>query len=142
MTAALKYRLKGPSEDYLALVREFPLYPIRTGDEYDAAAAVLDRLVMKDEKELTEGEAQYLEALELLIEDYDKKHFGEPADARTPIERLKYLMDQSGVTVTQMGKILGSQPLASLILHGKRNLTLTHIRKLAEYFKVEAAYFV
>jgi len=41
-----------------------------------------------------------------------------------------------------MGKILGSQPLASLILHGKRNLTLTHIRKLAEYFKVEAAYFV
>jgi antitoxin component HigA of HigAB toxin-antitoxin module len=39
--------------------------------------------------------------------------------------------------------ILGcSQPLISLMLAGKRQLTTAHIRKLATHFRLDAGYFL
>ena len=55
---------------------------------------------------------------------------------------LKYLMDQSGMRPTDLGRVLGNRGLASLILHGHRQLSKTHIRKLTEHFKVSPAVFL
>jgi hypothetical protein len=46
-TAKRGARSRGAGGDYLALVREFPLRPIRDGAEYERAAAVLDRLILR-----------------------------------------------------------------------------------------------
>jgi antitoxin component HigA of HigAB toxin-antitoxin module len=86
MTA--KEQVKGRSMD---LVNELPLRPIRSGRDYSAAAAMLDRLALLDEK-LDRGQEDYLETLELLIEAYDDRVAPLPADKRTPLERLTYLM--------------------------------------------------
>ena len=40
-----------------------------------------------------------------------------------------------------LGRLLGNRSLASLILHGKRGLSKTHIRILADRFKVEPGLF-
>jgi HTH-type transcriptional regulator/antitoxin HigA len=123
--------------DYLALVRRFPLRPIRGPRDYDAAADMLDRLVTKDENGLTAGERDYLDTLTLLVERYDDEHYQMPLAQKTPAETLKYLMEQSGMGVADLGRVIGSQPAASMVLHGRRELSKSQIRKLADHFKVE-----
>jgi HTH-type transcriptional regulator/antitoxin HigA len=131
------------SKSYLALIREFPLHPIRTQSEYDAAAAVLDRLVLRDENSLDEGEQDYLEMLEMVLDAYDEAHFEIGPDRRTPLQRLKHLMEHVAMKPADLRKVLGaSQSLVSLILNGKRQLSKPNIRKLAEHFKVDASYFL
>ncbi len=128
---------------YLALIRRLPLHPIRTKADYKAASAMLDRLAVRDDDDLDAGERDYLETLEMLIEAYDEKHFRLGPDKRTPAQRLRYVMEQSGTTPAQLTKILGvSQSLVSLLLSGKRELTKSHILALAEHFRLEPGYFL
>jgi HTH-type transcriptional regulator/antitoxin HigA len=128
---------------YLALLRSFPLRPLRSKSDYDAAAEVLDRLVVRDESSLDDGEKDYLETLELLIERYDERHFQLRPDKRTPVRRLKHLMQQTEMTQARLQALLGvSQSLVSLILSGKRELSKPNIRRLAEHFRVDAGYFL
>ena len=55
---------------------------------------------------------------------------------------LEYLMEESGMTQADLGRLLGNRALASLILGRHRELSKTHIRKLADHFKVSAALFL
>ena len=53
-------------ETYLALMRTFPLRPLRSEAELDEATMVLDALVVKDT--LTAAQADYLAVLSDLVE--------------------------------------------------------------------------
>jgi antitoxin component HigA of HigAB toxin-antitoxin module len=44
--------------------------------------------------------------------------------------------------MAELGRLLGNRALASLILNGHRQLSKSHIRKLADYFKVSPALFL
>ena len=130
------------SPSYITLIRRYPLRPIRTKAGYKVASAVLDGLAVRGEDDLDDGERDYLETLELLIEAYDSQHFRIGPDQRAPSERLKYLMGQSGTNPVELMKVLGvSQSLVSLLLSGKRELTRSHIVKLADHFNVDPSYF-
>lgn len=129
-------------DDYMELIREFPLRPIRHAREYQTAAAVLDRLAVRPEGTLTAGEQDYLETLTLLVADYDDRHFQLKTARRTPLQNLKYLMAEAGMRTADLGDLLGNRPLASLILNGHRQLSKTHIRILTDYFKVEPGLFL
>ena len=59
-----------------------------------------------------------------------------------PLAMLKYLMAENGMRPADLGRVLGNRGLASLILHGRRRLSKTHIRKLAEHFKVSPGLFL
>ena len=133
----------GLPASYLALLRAFPLRPIRSVKEYEAAAAVLDRLAVRDNDDLDAGERDYLGTLELLIEAYDDAHVRIDAKARTPLEWLRALMKSSGTTAADLQKVLGlSQSAVSLMLHGKRGISKPSIAKLAAHFRVEPSVFV
>jgi HTH-type transcriptional regulator/antitoxin HigA len=126
---------------YLLLVRRFPLRPIQSESDFRAAGAVLDELVLK--KKLDRGERDYLGALELLIEAYDDEHFPDSPDRRPPHERLKWLMDSSKVSPTDLQEILGvSQTLVSLVLRGERALSKRTITKLASHFRIDPGFFL
>ena len=44
---------------------------------------------------------------------------------------------------TKLAKLLGrSQPLVSLLLSGKRDLSKENVKKLAAHFKLDAGYFL
>ncbi len=129
--------------DYLTLVRRHPLRPIRTGAEYDAALAVLDGLAVRDEGTLTPGEQDYLDALTAFVERYDDEHHAEPLPRPDPAALLREMMDQAGVTVTELGKLFGgSKGVASELVAGKRPWTLKTITKLADRFGVSPAVFL
>src|SRR5689334_4278017 len=103
-------------DDYLELIGEFPLRPIRSEREYKVAASILDRLVVRPEGSLTAGEQDYLETLTLLVESYDEQHFKMDTAHFSPLEMLKYLMKQSSMSSSDLGRLLGNRALASLIL--------------------------
>jgi HTH-type transcriptional regulator/antitoxin HigA len=130
------------SPAYLELIGKFPLRPLRSEAEYDAAVAVLDRLAIRPEGSLDAGEQDYLDTLTLLVEAYDTEHHLIKRKPLAPLEMLKYLMQQSGMRTADLGKLLGNRGLASLILHGQRQLSKTHIRKLAAHFKVSTELFL
>jgi HTH-type transcriptional regulator/antitoxin HigA len=142
-TSALKKRGETTSNPaYMALIRRFPLHPLRDDKDYDAAAEVLDRLAVRPEGSLSPGERDYFETLIMLVEAYDEQHANLAAPDLSPLDMLKYLMEQSGMTTADLGRLLGNRGLASLILHGRRGLSKTHIRKLASHFKVSPALFL
>jgi HTH-type transcriptional regulator/antitoxin HigA len=126
--------------DYLRLVAENPLRPIRSGTEYNRVAAMVDSLSVRDD--LTSGEQDYLDALTLFIEAYDDEHEQDAFAEVSPIEMLKALMEHRGMTTGDLGDLLGSKGAASEILHGKRGISKTHMAKLAAHFKVDAGVFL
>jgi HTH-type transcriptional regulator/antitoxin HigA len=126
---------------YLALIHEQPLRAVRTRKDYEAASKTLDRLAVR--KDLDEGEQQYLDAIEVLLEAYENNVIPLAADGRTPLERLKAVLRTSPTTPVQLRSILGgSQSMVSMILSGKRALSKKAIAKLAEHFRLEPGYFL
>ena len=141
MSVTLKSRTR-VADDYLKLIREFPLREIRSEKELESAHQVLRKLFLRDESTLTAGENDYLSALSVLVHDYEQRRYPMADDKGSPLERLEYLLGESRTTSAELQKILGvSQSMVSLIRTGKRELSKRNIRRLAEYFKMEAGYF-
>jgi len=115
---------------------------IRSQKEYDATLAVIHKIAAKGENTLTRDESDYLDSLEILIERYDDEHYRMPDDKRTPLERLQHAMKESDMSTADLGRLLGNRGLASQILLGRRQLSKTHIRTLADHFHVSADYFL
>ena len=131
-----------PAPAYLALIDHFPLRPLRSERDYDAAVTVLDTLAVRPEGSLDPGEQDYLDTLTMLVEAYDREHYDLDTEQRDPLTMLKYLMQESGMTQADLGRLLGNRALASLILNWHRHLSKSHIRKLADHFKVSPALFL
>ena len=60
----------------------------------------------------------------------------------SPIEVLKFLMEQNGLQQQDLTGELGSESNVSLILSGKRNLTVPHVQRLSRRFGVPASLFL
>jgi HTH-type transcriptional regulator/antitoxin HigA len=125
-----------------ALIDRLPLRPLRSERDYDAAIALLDTLAVRPEDSLDCGEQDYFDTLTLLVEAYDQERHALDAERCDPLTMLKYLMQESGMTQPQLGRLLGNRSLASLILNGHRRLSKAHIRKLAGHFKASPALFL
>jgi HTH-type transcriptional regulator/antitoxin HigA len=129
----------GVDAGYLALIRRWPLRPIRTEDDLDAAFAIIDELTDRDE--LSAAEADYLEVLGNEVERYEGKHVEMPrvSDA----EMLRSLMEEKGVSQADVLRGAGiSKSVLSLVLSGKRDLTREHIETLSKYFGISPAVFL
>jgi len=93
-----------------------------------------------DKKGRSAAENRYLELLSVLIERYELEH--DSIVAPDPLEALKELMAANGMTQSALARLLGSSGITSEILSGKRSLSKTHIKKLAEAFNVSTDLFV
>jgi HTH-type transcriptional regulator/antitoxin HigA len=127
---------------YLHLVREFPLRPIRTEAEHDEAIGIVNGLAVHEEGTLGKGRQDYLEALTRFIEDYeDRQHRIDTSDL-DPLDLLRHLMDEHHMTVSDLGRLIGSKGVASEVLNGKRRLSKAQIGKLAAHFGVNPGVFL
>jgi HTH-type transcriptional regulator / antitoxin HigA len=80
--------------------------------------------------------------LTMLVEASDKENNEFAAEPGDPLAMLKYLMQESGMTPADLGRLLGNRTLASLILNGHRHPSKSHIRQLADHFKFSPALFL
>jgi HTH-type transcriptional regulator/antitoxin HigA len=132
--------LYGNREDrYFELVRQFPLRPLRSDADLDAAIAVVDSLI--DQENLSLPEQDYLDVLSDLVEAYENE-----AVPMTPVgdaEMLRFLLEQKGVSQseTATGARIAESTISE-VLSGKRKLNRTQIGKLARYFHVEPGAFL
>ncbi|HTL28316.1 MAG TPA: hypothetical protein VL282_03815 [Tepidisphaeraceae bacterium] len=133
-------RARKTGDDYLRLVRAHPLKKIRSKAELAAAIAALEPLALRGD--LSQGEEDYREALAVFVHAYESEQSSLGREKKTPLERLKFLVDESGMSVNDLGKVLGSQPAASLVLSGKRDLSKANIRALADHFKLNPGHFI
>ena len=127
---------------YLELVKRFPLVPIKDEGHYDEAVAFLKKLAIRDEGALDAGEAAYLDALTLFVEDYQNKHHQIEARQMTPLEAVKYLMEESAMKAADLGRVLGNRSLATQVLKGRRALSKANIVALAGHFHVGPGLFL
>jgi HTH-type transcriptional regulator / antitoxin HigA len=127
---------------YFELVRRFPLVPIRNETHLKAAFSVLDELAIIDEEKLTREQADYLAVLTDLVEKYEDVHHSPESSFRDGIDALKYLLAQSKLTASDLGRLLGNRQLGAAILRGERQLSKVHVIKLAKRFSVSTDLFL
>lgn len=120
------------------LSRTMPVV-IETEEENARMLAVVEKLMQKGEK-LSAEEEKLLKLLVCLIEDFEER-FYRPNEA-TPLEVLHHLMEARGVKQSQLWEVFGSKGIASEVLNGKRGISKTHARALANYFHVPAELFI
>ena len=130
-----------PDRLYLNLVRQFPLRPIRSKRELDQAMKIAGHLATYDEGTLPRGEQDYLDALTVFIEDHQRRHPVVMPEV-TPRAMLKHLLEEHDMSITDLGRIFGSQSNASLILSGKRAISRRVMRLLGKHFGVAPAVFL
>lgn len=108
--------------------------PIRTDEDHEAALREISRLWGAP---VGSPEGDRLDVLITLVDAYESERW--PIPKSTPLEVLKFMMEQNDRTQADLGKLLGSRSRASEILNGKRELTLDQIRLLAREWKIPAA---
>ena len=116
----------------------FVLRPIHTKADYGKALKIASDLTPRTD--LNREQTDYLKVLASNIQKYEKKHI--VANTQTPLEILKFLMSENGLSGSALGNILGTRTLGPAILSGKRGLSKSHIKKLADYFSVEPSLFL
>lgn len=109
------------------------LQPIRTRGDYAAALREAERLWDAPEKS---PEADQLEVLALLIEDYERRHF--PIDSPDPIDFLLNVMEWRGLSRKDLEPYIGSRARVAEVLNRVRPLSLEMIRRLASGLKLPA----
>lgn len=122
------------------LIERFPLVAIRTAAEYDRAIAVVEFLFGRDD--LDEDQERYNDALVELVTAYEDREYPFDDVPISPLDALKHLMEANDMGVGDLGKVIGSQPVASLILSGKRPISKANAKKLGQRFCVDAGLFL
>lgn len=121
------------------LCRMLPPRPIHDRVSYENAIEVIEAMAGHD---LNQDQQDYLETLSQLAGAYEDTHHHKDLSHITPLESLRYLVEQNGMTASSLGELLGNRSLGSKLLRGERELSKTHISRLCEHFKVSANLFI
>jgi len=121
------------------LVRTMPPQAIVDDAHYENTTEMIDRLMASGK--LTQGQESYLETLVQLVQAYEASHHA--IDARKGIATLKHLLDENGMSASDLARLLGVHAsMGSKILKRERALTVDHLKLLSARFKVRAETFM
>lgn len=112
---------------------------IESEEENERMLAVVEKLMEKGEK-VSPEEEKLLKLFTRLIEDFEARYY-HPKEA-APLEVLQHLMEARGLKQTHLWEVFGSKGIASEVLNGKRGISKTQARALANYFHVSADLFI
>jgi antitoxin component HigA of HigAB toxin-antitoxin module len=137
---AVKINFVDMPDDYAGLVSMYPPRPLHDQVDERNVEEIVNEMAGH---ELTSDQEDYLNLMSDLLLKHHAQQRSRRIRKRPVHKRLKYLMEQSEMTPSDLAKLLGSsQPLVSLVLAGKRSLSKQNISKLAARFKLDAGYFL
>ena len=116
-----------------------PLFSIRDEKEYDKVITTLNALIDEVGTDAQHPLYELLDTLGTVIHAYEEKYHSIPECSG--IEVLKFLIEEHQPEPTDLPE-LGPPDIVLEILNGERDLTVTHIRTLAERFQVASAVFI
>jgi HTH-type transcriptional regulator/antitoxin HigA len=123
---------------YAELLAKFLPRPIRTKTEHAQFTETL--LALDDRDDLSPEEEALAEVLTLLIEDYEEKNY--PLPQVSPNDSLNALMEERGLKHKDIWPVLGNKGAATEVLSGRRSISKTQAKRLAEFFHVPIDLFV
>jgi HTH-type transcriptional regulator / antitoxin HigA len=121
------------------LTQYVPLGPILTESDYTQRVRILDSLLEAIGANEAHPLGDLLDLLATQIGAYEAQQPSMPE--ATPLEVLRSLMEEHGLTQTDIAEDIGGQSVVSAILRGKRQLNTRHIAALAARFHVSPAVF-
>lgn len=106
---------------------------IKTDAEYRERMKVFSALMDKGAS-LTEPEAEYMDLLGTLLQDYEHTVHPELDDnddyVPTPVEAIRWAMDRHGLKQKDLAPYIGSVQSVSAVMNGTRSLSKTMIVNL------------
>jgi antitoxin component HigA of HigAB toxin-antitoxin module len=123
--------------DFDSLVRLSPPAAIHDDVSYDNTMEVVNKLTSLSDP--TEGQLKYLDTLTILVERYEDETEGVMPQGANALAVLRFLMEDRGMSASDIGRILGDRSLGPKILNGDRALSKAHIKVLAKHFNVSPA---
>jgi HTH-type transcriptional regulator/antitoxin HigA len=129
-----------PTATYEELLIETQPQVIETEAEYIQIVRRFGDLAGKGRTRSAE-ETKLLRLLALLVGDYDRRH-ALPPDSSTPAERLRFLLEHSGKTATDLRSVFRQRSHVHEALTGKRSFSAPQARKLGQIFGVAPGLFL
>lgn len=126
-------------EKYTQLLNETLPRVINTEEEYERLLNAVSQLMLLGENITTE-EAEVLQLLTVLIEDYEDQYY--QLKTATPIDILQDLMSVRGLKQKDLLEVFGSKGIASEVINGKRTISKNQAKALGEFFHVSPALFL
>ncbi len=124
---------------YAALLSSTLPAVIRSEAENERYIALLEELDAKGNR-MTAAERRMADLLTLLIEDFEEKHYA--LKVSSPVEVLNELMSANNLKQKDLLDVFGTPSIVSEVLHGKRQFTTEHIRRLSRRFHVSPEVFI
>lgn len=103
--------------------------------EYRAALVAI-RPYFEAEPEEGTLEAAHFDALALLIEEYEDRHY--PLPKAEPVEVIRAVMAAKNLSRADLVEVLGSKSRAADLLNGRREINLDQIRKISRAWGISA----
>lgn len=125
-------------EQYGQLLNRVLPTVITCDEEHERALECFDELFHKES--LTKEEEALFELLITLVEKYEKEHIVNIKV--TPVEMLKFFMEQQDKQAKDLWSVLGSKGRVSDILNNKREITLAQAKQLGKFFSVSPMLFI
>jgi HTH-type transcriptional regulator/antitoxin HigA len=107
--------------------------PIRNDADHEAALAAVEELW-----QAAPGTPEHdrLEILAMLVDDYESRRW--PIETADPVDLIRYVMEQRGLTRKDLEIALGSRARVSEVLNRRRPLTMKMAWRLHETFGIPA----
>jgi HTH-type transcriptional regulator/antitoxin HigA len=105
---------------------------IENDNDHAQAKALIDELMGSQDP----ADRARMMAQARLIEAYERSRW--PRRRPTLPDLLTYLMDQHGLSRADLVPLLGTASRVSEVLNGKRELSMSMVRKLRERFQISA----
>lgn len=112
---------------------------IQSEKDNERMLAEIEKLMAKGEARLTREEDALLELLTQIVERYESRAY--PTESAKPAELVAFLLEQRGLSASDLWPVLGSKGRVSEILSGKREVSKQQAKKLGEFFHVSPAAF-
>jgi len=124
---------------YAQLLKEALPRVVHTEDENDRLLAEIEKLLAKGEGNLSLEEEELLELLTQLVEAFERRTY--PRKKASPAELVSFLLEQRGLTASDLWPVLGSKGRVSDLINGRRQVSKEQAKKLGDFFHVSPAAF-
>ena len=137
-TKTAKEKLPGRFETLVGLM---PPQALVDDVHYENTVEMIGRLMTAGK--LTKGQELYMETLVQLVQAYEARHYAIDTAGLSGIDVLRRLLVENNMNASDLARLLGVHAsMGSKILKSERSLTVEHLRKLSDRFKVRPELFM
>ena len=137
---ATLYKQNSIATDYFDLVETLPLRPIHSVSAHTKAVRMLKRLAQL--KGMNRDQSDYFDVLAELVEAYERIRWSINTAKLSVPAMLRSFLDDHEMTASDLGRLLGERTIGHKVLSGKRKLTTTQVKILANHFRVSTDLFI